>query len=73
MADDASADVLFVVAEEEVERPAKVPAGRAKVFRHYHPDQCFVLPPSINDWLPAEHTARFIAKVVEELVDLSAV
>lgn len=73
MVDDAPADVLFEVAEEEVERPAKVPAGRAKVFRHYDPDQCFLLPPSINDWLPAERTARFIAEVVEELVDLSAV
>ena len=73
MADDAPSDVLFVVAEEEVERPAKVPAGRAKVFRRYDPDQCFLLPPSINDWLPVEHIARFIAEVVEELVDLSAV
>ena len=73
MVDDAPADVLFEVAEEEIERPAKVPAGRSKVFRHYDPNQSFLLPPSIDEWLPPGHTARFIAEVVEELVDLSCI
>jgi uncharacterized protein YabE (DUF348 family)/transposase len=29
-----------------------------------------LLPPSLNDWLPAEHLARFIAELVDEHVDL---
>jgi transposase len=30
-------------------------------------DQQFLLPPSLNDWLPQGHLARFIASVVEQL------
>ena len=40
---------------------AKVLDGRSKVFRHYDPTQSFLLPPSLDDWLPEDHTARFIA------------
>ena len=34
-------------------------------------DQVFLLPPSVDDWLPADHFARFVIAVVEEM-DLSA-
>ena len=73
MAENRCADALFGVVDEEVARPAKAPAGRSKVFRHVDPAPSFLLPPSIDDWLPAEHTARFIAEVVDEMLDLSAV
>ena len=33
------------------------------------PDQG-LLPPSLDDWLPAEHLARFIAELVDEHLDL---
>ena len=33
-------------------------------------DQDYLLPPSMNDWLPEDHLARFIVEVVEQL-DLS--
>jgi transposase len=34
-------------------------------------DQVFLLPPSVDDWLPADHFARFVIAVVEEM-DLAA-
>ena len=34
-------------------------------------DQAFLLPPSVEEWLPADHFARFVIAVVEEM-DLSA-
>src|SRR3954449_3209686 len=34
-------------------------------------DQVFLLPPSVDDWLPADHFARFVIAMVEEM-DLSA-
>src|SRR5215210_6919583 len=34
-------------------------------------DQVFLLPPSVDEWLPADHFARFVIAVVEEF-DLSA-
>src|SRR3954470_18919999 len=30
-------------------------------------NQVFLLPPSVDDWLPADHFARFVIAVVEEL------
>ena len=39
-------------------------------FIPYTRNQEYLLPPSVNDWLPEDHLARFIVEVVEQL-DLS--
>ena len=44
-----------------------------KTFRAFDPGQGFLLPPSLDDWLPAEHMARFIAELVDEHLDLSRI
>ena len=41
-----------------------------KAFGGFAPDQGSLLPPSLDDWLPAEHLARFIAVLVDEHLDL---
>ena len=38
-----------------------------KTFRPYQPDQMLLLPPSLEEWLPAGHLARFVREVVSEL------
>ena len=38
-------------------------------FRSYNPQQDYLLPPSLNDWLPEDHLARFISDTVE-MMDL---
>src|SRR3990172_2353418 len=43
-----------------------------KTFKPYNPDQPFLLPPALRDWLPEGHLALFISDVVDEL-DLSAI
>jgi len=43
-----------------------------KTFRRFDPDQAWLVPPSLDDWLPQEHIARFIADLVDEHLDLSA-
>lgn len=43
-----------------------------KRFRTDHLDQGLLLPPSLHDWLPEGHLARFIADVMDEL-DLAAI
>ena len=43
----------------------------AKRFLTCDLEQPYLLPPSLQDWLPTEHLARFIADVAEQL-DLSA-
>src|SRR5665213_1242707 len=73
MANDPVEDVLFEAPQGDNRRDAKAPAGKSKTFRHYDPTQSFLLPPSLDDWLPEEHTARFIAEVVDEMLDLSSV
>ena len=41
-------------------------------FRDYSPNQDFLLPPSLREWLPADHLAGFISDVVDTL-DLSEI
>jgi transposase len=41
-------------------------------FRDYCPDQDFILPPSLREWLPQDHLANFISEVVDTL-DLSEI
>jgi len=38
-----------------------------KTFKPYNPDQLFLLPPALRDWLPEDHLALFISDVVETL------
>ena len=47
--------------------------GSAKTFRRFDPDQILLLPPSLDEWLPEGHLARFVAELVGEALDLSAV
>jgi transposase len=47
-------------------------AAVSKTFRPYEPDQDFLMPASMRDWLPADHLAYFISDVVDQL-DLSVI
>src|SRR6266403_795528 len=42
----------------------------AKGYRPYLPEQDFLLPPSLREWLPENHLAYFVGDVVDQL-DLS--
>jgi transposase/IS5 family transposase len=42
-----------------------------QLFEPYEPDQALLFPPSLDDWLPDGHLARFISDTVDEL-DLEA-
>ena len=44
----------------------------SKTFRPYDPEQLFLMPAALSDWLPKGHLAYFISDVVEHL-DLSAI
>ena len=44
----------------------------SKQFRSCNLNQAYLLPPSLQDWLPEGHLARFVAEVVEAL-DLSEI
>jgi len=43
-----------------------------KVFKEYQPKQAFLLPPSLDDFVPEDHEVRIINEVVEQ-IDLSAI
>ncbi len=36
-------------------------------FLPYEPDQMFLLPPSLAEWVREESLARFVSEVVDEL------
>jgi transposase len=49
------------------------PGPVEKTFRPYDPNQVLLLPPSLDEWLPEGHLARFVSELVEEALDLSAI
>ena len=44
-----------------------------KTFKPYNPDQLFLLPPALRDWLPEGHLALFISDVVDHALDLTPI
>lgn len=73
MIDEVDGDRLFGVGEADVVQPVRSPAGAAKTFRAYDQNQSFLLPPSLDDWLPADHSARFISEIVDDSLDLTSI
>ena len=45
----------------------------SKTFRDWSLDQALLLPPSVHDFVPAGHLARFVVALVTEELDLSTV
>jgi transposase len=56
------------VAPSERRKPPVV-----KTFRPFEPNQVLLMPPSLDEWLPADHVARFVAELVDDVLDLSGV
>ncbi len=44
----------------------------SKTYRPYEPDQLFLMPPSLTDWLPAEHMVYFVREILDT-IDLSPI
>jgi transposase len=44
----------------------------AKRYRAYEPDQLFLMPPGLREWLPEDHLAYFVSDLVDDL-DLSEI
>ena len=55
-------------AQTQIAQGRSRPADKA--FRVFDPDRGLLSPASLDDWLPAEHPARFIAELVDEHLDL---
>ncbi|MFJ8763117.1 IS1182 family transposase [Streptomyces cyaneofuscatus] len=64
---------MFEVEPVEKQQRQGRPARADKRFRAFDPHQVLLLPPSLDDWLPQDHLARFVADLVDELLDLSPV
>lgn len=44
----------------------------SKTYRPYVPEQMFLMPPTLQDWLPPEHLVYFVSDAVDAM-DLSAI
>ncbi|MEC5178753.1 transposase [Arthrobacter sp. CG_A4] len=60
---------------ERVELPADVPmdanGGINKRFKAFEPDAVMLVPPSLEEWLPQGHLARFVGELVDDELDLT--
>ena len=45
----------------------------AKTFREWHVEQSWLLPPSVMDFVPADHVAHFVRDTVREQLNLSEI
>src|SRR5487761_2372368 len=71
MADDLRDEQLFAVDLTPIETEGDpLSGGVNKTFRHYDQSQQFLIPPSLDEWLPDGHLARFISDLVENVLDL---
>ncbi|MFP1629895.1 transposase [Streptomyces sp. 5K101] len=67
-------DGLFEVDPAAVVEPQTAPTVPVKkTFRVFVPDQMMLLPPSLDEWLPQDHLARFVAELVDEVLDLAPI
>jgi transposase len=67
-------DELFEVEPVQAVRPqASAAAAVDKRFRAFDPYQVLLLPPSLDEWLPEDHLARFVADLVDNVLGLSPV
>lgn len=66
-------DGLFEVGPVERKQPGGRAAAVDKRFRAFDPHQVLLLPPSLEDWLPEGHLARFVGDLVDEALDLSPI
>src|SRR5882757_1297429 len=64
---------LFEVEPVEKKRSGGRPTAVDKRFRAFDPHQVLLLPPSLDDWLPQDHLARFVADLVDDVLDLGSV
>src|SRR3954451_13524628 len=64
---------LVEVESVEVSALESVPVGAARSFRAYDQGQVLLMAPSIQDWVPDGHLARFVSDLVDEALDLSAI
>ncbi|GAA1244020.1 hypothetical protein GCM10009646_34650 [Streptomyces aureus] len=66
-------DGLFEVEPVENKRPQARQAAVDKTFRAFDPHQALLLPPSLDERQPEDHLARFVADLVDEVLDLGPV
>ncbi|MFE5098262.1 transposase, partial [Streptomyces sp. NPDC056638] len=64
---------MFEIEPVGPKQPQGRPAAVDKRFRAFDPHQVLLLPPSLDDWLPQDHLARFVADLVDEVLDLGPV
>jgi len=71
MAETHRDEQLFEADLTPVEPDGGGSGGVNKTFRPYDPHQQFLVPPSLEDWLPENDLARFVSDLVDEVIDLS--
>lgn len=64
-------EALIERVEVPVDDVVDARGGVNKRFRPFEPDAVMLVPPSLEEWLPANHLARFIAELVDSELDLS--
>ena len=63
-------EALIERVEVPVDDVVDANGGVNKRFKAFEPDAVMLVPPSLEEWLPQDHLARFIAELVDTELDL---
>lgn len=63
-------EALVPQVEPSPDAPVDANGGINKRFKPFDPDAVMLVPPSLDEWLPEGHLARFIAELIENELDL---
>jgi transposase len=66
-------DGLFAMEPVAPVQRGGVVAAVDRTFRAFDPHQILLMPPSLDDWLPQDHLARFAADLADEVLDLGLI
>ncbi len=72
-AQEAQGRLVEVDVCEPLPVQANVPAGEAKTFRPYDPDQVLLMSPVLAEWVPEGDLAHFVGDLVDQALDLSRI
>jgi transposase len=62
-----------LVSVDPEQRAVDAEGGVEKTFRPYDQEQMLLLPPSLAEWLPEDHLARFVSDLVDGALDLAPI
>lgn len=58
---------MYYICKKKDNHLLLITPAMAKTYRPYEPDQMFLMPPSLTDWLPTDHMVYFVREILDAI------